>query len=105
MKRISFDVDGVLTTARGRVFARQKIAAGYDVWIVTARQYSEFNSAFSLAKELGIQESKVIFTNGKDKWKFIQKYKISVHYDNNPEQIDKIDENTRATGVLVNYKK
>lgn len=101
MTRISFDVDGVLTTAKGRLFARSKINLGYDVWIVTARQYSEYNSAFNIARELGIPESKVIFTNGKDKWKFIQKYKITTHYDNNAEQIDKIEENTKAKGILI----
>jgi len=36
MERISFDVDGVLTTERGRKLAKRKLLGGYDVWIVTA---------------------------------------------------------------------
>jgi hypothetical protein len=101
MERISFDVDGVLTTDRGRRLARRKVLSGYDVWIVTARKQSDDNSAYDFAKDLGIRESHVVFTNGKDKWKFIQKYKIETHYDNNPEQLKKIKDNTKAKAILI----
>ena len=101
MTRISFDVDGVLTTERGQKLAKRKIAAGYDVWIVTARQYSNDNSAYDIADKLGIRDSHVVFTNGKDKWKYIQKYKIETHYDNNPEQLRKIRENTKSKAILI----
>lgn len=101
MKRVSFDVDGVLTVTKGRSLARKRINAGDDVWIVTARTQSDDNSAYAIAEKLGIRKSHVVFTNGKDKWKFIQKYDIAVHYDNNSEQLDKIERNTKAIGVLI----
>lgn len=101
MKRISFDVDGVLTTEKGRLLAKTKIAVGYDVWIVTARRQSDDNTAYDIAKDLGIRQSHVVFTNGKDKWKYIQKYKIETHYDNNPKQLEKIRDNTKAKGILI----
>lgn len=101
MKRISFDVDGVLTEGKGRRLAQKKIISGDDVWIVTARTQSDDDSAYKIAERLGISKSHVVFTNGKDKWKFIQRYRIDVHYDNNKEQIDKIERNTKAIGVLI----
>ena len=101
MERISFDVDGVLTTERGRKLAKRKLLAGYDVWIVTTRRQSDDNTAYDFAKDLGIRDSHVVFTNGRDKWKFIQKYKIITHYDNNPDQLKKIKENTKAKGILI----
>ena len=104
MERISFDIDGVLTIERGKKLARRKVLSGYDVWIVTARQHSNNNTAYDIAKELGIRESHVVFTNGKDKWKFIQKYKIETHYDNNPDQLKKIRDNTKAKAILIKEK-
>lgn len=101
MKRVSFDVDGVLTISKGRSLASRRISSGYDVWIVTARTQSDDDSAYKIAERLGIKKSHVVFTNGKDKWKFIQKYKIEVHYDNNKEQLEKIERNTKAIGILV----
>lgn len=101
MKRVSFDVDGVLTISKGRSLARKRVESGDDVWIVTARTQSDDDSAYKIAERLGIDKSHVVFTNGKDKWKFIQKYRIDVHYDNNKEQLDKIERNTKSIGVLV----
>lgn len=100
MKRVSFDVDGVLTEGKGRRLAQKRVMSGDDVWIVTARTQSDDDSAYKIAERLGISKSHVVFTNGKDKWKFIQKYRIAVHYDNNKEQLDKIERNTKAIGVM-----
>ena len=101
MKRVSFDVDGVLTISKGRRLAQGRVISGDDVWIVTARKQSDDDSAYKIAERLGIKKSHVVFTNGKDKWKFIQKYRIEVHYDNNKEQVDKIERNTKAIGIFI----
>lgn len=100
MERISFDFDGVLTTEKGRQLVREKINNGFEVWIITARQMDQNDRVFEVARELGIRKNHVVFTNGRDKWSFIDKYGITIHYDNNPEQIAKIKKNTKAKGQL-----
>lgn len=100
-KRISFDYDGVISTDKGKELIKQKIAQGNDVFIITARLESGNNdSLFNVAKELGIKKDNIYFTNHKDKWETIQRLNIDEHYDNNPEQIKKINENTKAKGIL-----
>jgi acid phosphatase class B len=102
--KISFDVDGVLTTPQGMALARRKIANGDRVYIITARNESTMSAkVYEIAKELGIPRLRVYFTNGEDKWKTIQRLGIDVHYDNNEEQITKIKENTDSRAELVSY--
>ena len=98
--RISFDYDGVLSTDKGKEMAIKAIQENNEVWILTARKESENEDVFSTAKKLGIPRHHIIFTNGKDKWSFVMRHKINVHYDNNQEQIDKINKNTLTKGVL-----
>jgi uncharacterized HAD superfamily protein len=100
MERISFDFDGVLTTEKGRELARVKIKQGFEVWIITARQMNQNDRVYEVAKELGIRKNNVVFTNGRDKWSFVELHNISTHYDNNVEQITKIKKNTKAKGQL-----
>lgn len=99
--KISFDVDGVLTTKQGMALARRKITEGDRVYIVTARNKSQ--RVYDIAAELGIPRLRVYFTGGEDKWKTIRRLGIDVHYDNNPEQVDKINEYTKGRGELVSY--
>ena len=102
--KISFDVDGVLTTAQGMALARRKITEGNRVYIITARNESTMSArVYEITKELGIPRLRVYFTNGEDKWKTIQRLGIEVHYDNNEEQITKIKENTNTRAELVSY--
>ena len=102
--KISFDVDGVLTTPQGMALARRKITEGNRVYIITARNESTMSTrVYEIAKELGIPRLRVYFTNGEDKWKTIRRLGIEVHYDNNEEQITKIKENTDARAELVSY--
>jgi uncharacterized HAD superfamily protein len=102
--KISFDVDGVLTTPQGMALARRKITEGDRVYIITARNESTMSTrVYEIAKELGIPRLRVYFTNGADKWKTIQSLGIDLHYDNNQEQITKIKENTDARAELVSY--
>jgi 3-deoxy-D-manno-octulosonate 8-phosphate phosphatase KdsC-like HAD superfamily phosphatase len=102
--KISFDVDGVLTTPQGMALARRKITEGNRVYIITARNESTMSArVYEIAKELGIPRLRVYFTNGEDKWKTIQRLGIDVHYDNNEEQVNKINDNTDHKGELVSY--
>ena len=102
--KISFDVDGVLTTPQGMALARRKITEGNRVYIITARNEERMSAAvYEIAKELGIPRLRVYFTNGEDKWKTIQRLGIEMHYDNNEEQYNKIKENTDSDAELVSY--
>jgi dihydroxyacetone kinase-like predicted kinase len=96
---ISFDYDGTLSTDKGKELAKQFIEKGIEVIIITARNSNEDNSDVeSTAKKLGI--NKIVYTNQRDKWSFVQKYKVSTHYDNNKEQVDKINDKTKSKGIL-----
>lgn len=96
---ISFDYDGTLSTDKGKELAKGFIEKGIEVIIITARNSDDDNSDVeATAKKLGID--KIIYTNQRDKWSFIQKYKVSTHYDNNKEQVDKINEKTNSKGIL-----
>jgi len=96
---ISFDYDGVLSTSKGKDLASKFIKDGKDVRILTARSIADDNSDLeATAKNLGIDT--IYYTNGRDKWPFVIKYNIKEHYDNNQEQVDKINEKTKARGIL-----
>jgi 3-deoxy-D-manno-octulosonate 8-phosphate phosphatase KdsC-like HAD superfamily phosphatase len=102
--KISFDVDGVLTTPQGMALARRKITEGNRVYIITARNESTMSArVYEIAKELGIPRLRVYFTNGADKWKTIQSLGIELHIDNNEEQVNKIKEQTDSEAELVSY--
>jgi dihydroxyacetone kinase-like predicted kinase len=97
---ISFDYDQTLSTDKGKELAKSFIEKGVEVIIITARNSNDDNSDIeSTAKQLGI--NKIVYTNGRDKWSFVQKNKVSTHYDNNKEQIDKINSKTISKGVLI----
>lgn len=98
--RISFDIDGVLDTERGMQLARRLINQGEDVFIITARNERFTREVYQIAEALNIPRLLVYFTNGADKWKTIKAVNIDRHYDNNREQIEKINLNTKAEGVL-----
>lgn len=96
---ISFDYDGTLSTDKGKQLAKEMISKGIEVIIITARNSNDDNSDIeSTAKDLGID--KIVYTNGRDKWSFVQKYKVATHYDNNKEQVNKINEKTISKGIL-----
>lgn len=101
-QKVSFDYDETLSTDKGKSLAKERISAGDEVYIITARQESDDNtSLFNVASELGIAKDHIFFTNGKDKWEEIKKLGINTHYDNSQEQIDKINENTDARGIKI----
>jgi len=97
--KVSFDFDDTLSTKRGQTLAKRLITQGKDVYIITRRQESASAEVYKVADELGINHSKVHFTNGKMKWETIKRLGIDIHYDNNQQEIDLIDKNTNAVGI------
>jgi uncharacterized HAD superfamily protein len=98
--KISFDIDGVLDTEAGLELAKRLIKSNNRVYIITARQERFSDEVYAIAKELGIPKLMVYFTGGEDKWKTIKRLGIERHYDDNQEQIQKINDNTEALGII-----
>lgn len=98
--KISFDFDDTLSTEKGQEIAKRFIDEGKTVYIITARQRRMSGSVYEVADKLGIPHTRIYFTNGADKWETIKRLGIGIHYDNNQEQIDKINENTDCEGRL-----
>lgn len=101
--KVSFDYDGVLSTKKGKVLAKNEINNGNEVYIITARmKYSDNSDLYSIADNIGIKKEYIYFTNHHDKWEKIKELKINKHFDNNYKQIQDINKYTDAKGILVN---
>jgi len=92
-EKVSFDFDGVLSTAKGKLKAKEKVAEGYIVYIISARSNKE--PMLKVADEIGVPHSRV-FATGSNKAKVakIKQLGVETHYDNNPDVIDEIGEFT-----------
>ncbi len=97
--KISFDYDGTLSTDKGKKMAAEFIANGDNVYIVTKRATD--NEVMAVAKELGIRDSNVIFTNHAPKWKKLMSLGIDVHYDNKQDEIDEINSKTKTKAIKI----
>jgi hypothetical protein len=95
-KRISFDFDDTLTTAKGQDMARRYLAANDEIFIITARTQSNGGPVYAMAEKLGIKKENVYFTGGKHKWMLVNRLRIDKHIDNNEEELQLIRENTTA---------
>lgn len=104
MNKVSFDFDGTIELERYQNIAIKLKDEGQTIYIVTRRQDSESESVYEVADKIGIPHSRVYFTNGKMKWETIKRLNIGTHYDNNPDEIRLINENTDAKGKLINQK-
>jgi hypothetical protein len=95
-KRISFDFDDTLTTAKGQDMARRYLSANDEIFIITARTQSNGGPVYSMAEKLGIKKENVYFTGGKHKWMLVKRLRIDKHIDNNEEELQLIRDNTTA---------
>lgn len=99
--KVSFDYDGTLTNQQGLDLLQSHIAQGDEVYIITRRRKSFDEPVYQLAKQYGIPKARVYFTNGEMKWKTILELGIELHYDNNPDELELIDENTECETILI----
>lgn len=95
-KRISFDFDDTLTTAKGQDMARRYLAANDEIFIITARTQSNGGPVYAMAEKLGIKKENVYFTAGKHKYMLVNRLRIDKHIDNNEEELQLIRENSTA---------
>jgi len=121
MLRISFDADGTLLGSyKIRLFARDLVNKGYEVWIVTAR-YSNTNDycpeflqkyaksvnhkdLYEAAKWCGITEDHIHFCNMAPKAEFFrvqasENTHFLWHLDDDPEEINEINASTVTNGI------
>jgi hypothetical protein len=88
-ENVGFDFDGVLTTARGKELARQEIAKGNHVYIISARDNKD--GMLETANELGIPDQNVYATkNNVQKVSQVKSMNIDRFYDDNPNVINNI---------------
>lgn len=100
--RVSFDFDGVLSTPKGQAMAQREIKNGNTVLIVTKRNpFKQSAEVFEVADRLGIPRENIHFTNGVWKWKKIDHLMVDIHYDDQPEEIERINKYTNVLGKLI----
>ena len=98
-EKISFDFDGTLSQEKIQTLAKNKIADGNDVYIITKR--SAGKDVMDVAESIGIKPENVIFTNHKPKWSFIKDLGINTHYDNVNDEANEIEQKTDAKVITV----
>jgi HK97 family phage prohead protease len=104
MNKVSFDFDDTIELERYQNIAIKLKNEGKTIYIITRRQDTQSKSVYEVADKIGIPHSRVYFTNGKMKWETVKRLGIGIHYDNNPDEIRLINENTDAKGRLINQK-
>lgn len=102
--KVSFDFDDTLSLERWQNKAMMLKDEGKTVYIITRRQQDDSKAVYEVADKVGIPRSRVYFTNGKMKWETIKRLGIGTHYDNNPDEIRLIRENTDADAILIGAK-
>ncbi len=114
--KISFDFDKTLSTSNVQALAKLLIAAGADVWVLTARHddFIRFNGKIighsnwnddvrNVMKAVGIPEDKVIYTSGAFKAKTYQENEFDMHFDDDWNEVDEINK-IGGNAFLVDMK-
>ena len=106
--KVSFDFDGTLSKFGIQEFAKDLIAKGIQVWIVTSRPPDVLtdpilnDDLFALADELGIPEKRVVFTAYKDKADyFLEHPNFVFHLDDDWIEIEIINKKCKVKGISV----
>jgi len=87
--KISFDYDETISTKKGGDLARQLIAEGNEVYIISARNLKV--GMIDRAKSIGIPISRVYATgSNENKIAKVKELKIDTHYDNNSDVINQL---------------
>ena len=95
MKKVSFDFDSTLDRLDIQEFAKKLVSDGYEVWIVTTRLTNEKSpnpiwndDLYDVAKQCGISTNNIHFTNGGDKWSFLENKGFIFHIDDDEEEYE-----------------
>lgn len=99
-RKVSYDYDEVLSLQEYQDKAKQDIADGKIVYIISARQ--DIEGMKKTAEEVGIPVSRIYATgSNKAKVEKIKELNIGTHYDNNEEVIQKVRELGGVSGNQV----
>lgn len=98
---VSFDFDGVLSRPGWQVIAAYHLHEGDEVYVLTARCEQQGQRVLDEARALSIPADRVVFTCNRDKWEQIDPLGIDLHYDNNPDQVKLINEDTGGLALDV----
>jgi len=108
--RVSFDFDSTLDLRVVQEYAKELIDKGLEVWIITSRYDTKeaeirFHTKnwnedlFKVAKELGIPNERIIFTNMELKAETIEEMDLLWHLDDDSIELDFINNETKCVGV------
>lgn len=100
--KVSFDFDHTLTEPRIQELAKKFISRGIDVWVTTTRNIlgKDNNRVFELCSEIGIDLKKIEFTNGRDKYRYLNDFDL--HFDDDNHEVVLINEfPNKCVGVLI----
>ena len=97
--KVSLDYDGTLSTEKGQQLALRLKGEGHKLYIVTARSKTDALPVYTIADRIGIPRDNIYFTNGQPKWQKLIELGIKRHYDNNPNVLKDIIDNTAGIQV------
>ena len=104
--KVSFDFDSTLSKLSIQKVAKKFIDNGDEVWITTSRHsnpqinFYTNDLLFEIAENLGIKKEHIQFTEGKDKFNFLEGFDL--HFDDDVIEIELIEENLKTCeGILV----
>jgi len=108
--KVSFEFDSTLDLRVVQEYAKDLINRGLEVWIITSRYSTEEAIRINLhrdwnmdilkvAKELGIPNERIIYTNMELKSETIEGMDLLWHLDDDSIELDFINEGTQCVGV------
>lgn len=99
--RVGFDFDNTLSTSKGQAMAKKEIESGNNVFVVTKRSPGlQSEDVYAVTDKLGIDRSNVHFTYWKFKYKLLNQLNMDIFYDDEQEEITKINKNTMVLGKI-----
>lgn len=111
--KISFDLDNTIygvTKEFKQIFNLCKILSkvnAFEIIFLTSRLEETWKNNFELNNWLkdnfNLDISKVIFTSMEDKYHYIDKYNIDLHFDDDEDEVKMINKHCKGKAVLVNY--
>lgn len=105
--KISFDFDSTLAEERSQRLAKKLKQEGHELFITTTRYIEPGFTAsyhnepvYVVAEKLGIPRENIRFTNGSEKWRYLEGFDL--HFDDDQIEIELLEENLPSCiGVLI----
>ena len=114
--KVSFDFDSTLSRRDVQLFAKELVAEGHEVWIVTSRQSNEDaaladpwmkdrvirsnKKLFRVADNVGIKREHIVFCNFAVKLASIAGQGFTFHLDDDPDELVEILFSTDACKAI-----